>query len=366
LADLYQQMHFDDLSVHHARQYLDLKKESGPEPGQTAEQFEREATALEKRIVEKENEIKRLQDQFELRAAGKSVLDRAQVALEYGLGQTALDVLEKAKQTELVDEHSTYYAQGVAQELMLWLQTGQVEKAAEVLDGEDNQKKLPGVLGVLPDVGLPGYDWLKTLLAAAKGDYAEADRRLASIQTQLARSDHFPTLLREMEVADDPDATKGLDVSAFTALVAGHLVLREAPRATGAAWLTLQDVPLEIPAPRPPPPTLLVPRTREVLLDFTANGTLSVVRRQADLDALRGWLLLEGGATPAARDAFDQALSRSLPPDRWTPGLVPLAATQPFEAAAFHAVADRSATAVGVQFGGRPIALMGLKWVEGK
>jgi hypothetical protein len=81
-------------------------------------------------------------------------------------------------------------------------------------------------------------------------------------------------------------------------LLAGRLILREAPSAVGGApWLR---------SPFPDARTLLL---------ATADAIAEPLSRQSDLDAVRGWLALEAGHTAEARDRFNGALRHASPGD---------------------------------------------------
>ncbi len=123
---------------------------------------------------------------------------------------------------------------GVQKELSLLLLTGRADEVDKRLR-EDEQTLKTG-LGADVETGLPAYEWLRVQTATALGDYAEADRWLKTIQEMTARSPRLVSTLQQLGMlGDDVSELADLPPSALTALLAGRLVLREAPAAAGAA-----------------------------------------------------------------------------------------------------------------------------------
>jgi tetratricopeptide (TPR) repeat protein len=332
LYQLYAELDFQDLALTHAQKFLELATKGGANPLESAEQAQERLKGIQKFVEGVEGEVKRLEDQYELRAAGRSALERFALARENHLGQKALDVLQAAKQDELFANGLAF---GVTGQLQLLLQTGQVEEAEKRLNSiADTPEKVKKAFGPLPGLGMPAYDWIKVQLAAADGDYAELQRQLEDMQAAQARDAGPQALLRELNVVGADDRLpEGLDLSAATALTVGHVLLQSAPEAAGMPWQLrwplkagpnsrlplLQQSPVE---------RLAVPAQREVLLGLTAAEAAAEVGGYADLYALRGWLALEAGDTETAGKCFVRALE------------------------------------VGPLFGGRNLVLMGKEWLE--
>ena len=291
-VQLYLDTGFLDLARDHAEKRLRLFQQS-PDPA-----ARRQADEMAKQIAQLGKEITERQTTYELHAAGQPVLGKVKAALQLGLGQTALDVLEKTDWATFKKDDPNKVL-GAQKEMGLLLQTGRAEEVGKELIEEE--QTLKDGLGVDPETGLPAYEWLRVQVAAGVGDYAEADRWLKALQEKTRRSPRLLMMFQQLgllgahavDVAD-------LEPSALTALLVGDLVLREAPFATGTARL------------HAPLPSLLDPQS---MLLATADAIAEPAERQADLETLRGWLALEAGHTVEARERFKDALLRASPGD---------------------------------------------------
>jgi tetratricopeptide (TPR) repeat protein len=308
LAQLYGELDYKDLELAHFRKMVELTKRTTPVVAtDTPEQAKARAEAVRKELEQNdkildqmESDVKRFQDEYELRAAGRTALDRAQLALEKHLGQKALDVLLAAEQKELFDSQGR--AVGVTEQLELLVQTGQVKEALERMKAiAADEESIKDKLNTLPGPGMGFYYWIMTQAAAADGDYAEAQRLLGDAQADWARArvgrpaemSHGLAL-----VGSEEKLSPDLDLSAVGALTVGRALLMEAPAATGMPWQLHWDIP-----------------DRDVLLVVAARAVAGDLGRTADLDVLRGWLALEAGDTGAAAEFFDRVLAVNPPPD---------------------------------------------------
>ena len=79
-----------------------------------------------------EKEVEKRQTKFELRSAGKSDVERAEIALSLGLGGKALEVLEKTDWTK-IDDKDPNKLLGVKREMSLMLRTGRAEEVRKEL-----------------------------------------------------------------------------------------------------------------------------------------------------------------------------------------------------------------------------------------
>ncbi|HBI41923.1 MAG TPA: hypothetical protein DDY78_03575 [Planctomycetales bacterium] len=288
-AQLYLETGFLDLAKDHAekRQMLLLQSADAP--------TRRQAEAMSKEIAKLGKEVAERQTTYQLHAAGQPVLGKVKAAQELGLGQTALDALEKVD-WDSFDKDDPNKALGVQKEMTLMMQTGRAEEVGKAL--VKDEQNLKDGLGVDPDTGLPAYEWLRVQVAAAIGEYAGADRWLKAIQEKTRRAPRLVVTLQQLGLlGTEPAEVADLEPSALTALMAGRLILREAPSAGGASWL------------RSP-----LPDARSMLL-ATAEVIAEPLNRQSDLDAVRGWLALEAGRTADARDRFNDALRHASPGD---------------------------------------------------
>jgi hypothetical protein len=288
-AQLYLETGFLDLAKDHAEKQHTLLLQSADAPTR------RQAESMSKEIGKLDKEVRERLTTYELHAAGQPVLGKVKAALELGLGQTALDALEKVDWHSF-DKDDPNKVLGVQKEMSLLMQTGRAEEVGKALM-EDEQNLKDG-LGVDPETGLPAYEWLRVQVAAAIGDYAGADRWLKAIQDKTRRAPRLVLTLQQLRLlGTEPADVADLEPSALAALLAGRLVLREAPSAGGAPWL------------RSP-----LPDARSMLL-ATADAIAEPLDRQCDLDAVRGWLALEAGRTADARDRFNDALRHASPGD---------------------------------------------------
>jgi hypothetical protein len=287
-AQFYRETGFLDLARDHEEKWQTLLLQSTDEPTR------RQAESMSKEIAKLGKDVAERQTTYQLHAAGQPVLGKVKAALELGLGETALDALEK------VDWHSyakddPNMAQGVQKEMSLLMQTGRAEEVGKTLVEEE--QSLKAGLGVDPDTGLPAYEWLRVQAAAATGDYAGADRWLKAIQEKTRRAPGLVLTLQRLGLLGANADVADMEPTALTALLAGQLLLREAPSLGGAPWLRspLLDA-------------------RSIML-ATADLIAEPLELQSDLEAVRGWLALEAGRTADARDRFNDALRGASPGD---------------------------------------------------
>jgi hypothetical protein len=353
---LFKEQGFKDVAVAHLKEKLRILKEESRSPEEPPAQFQERMSKFSQDLTAIEDNLKQDLDKFELRSSGKSTLEKAQLAMEYGLSEQALELLLHAPPKDLNDASGRPV--GLLLEYTLLLQIGRVEEAAEALS--DKEKELRSQFELLPEQRLPTYPWLKTLAAAATGDYAEADRRLEEMQKELSKNYRLAAMLRElMQENDKSDVAQELNVPTASALLVGWLVLREAPNAAGMPWQLYNQVPLKLtPQARP------LPATREILLALSSSELTATMGQEADATTVRGWLALEAGDVKAARGHFEKALALGWPPRRWLPLFSPLAAGNAWDAAALAAVAQASASSDVLQFHARPLALLSLEWMD--
>jgi hypothetical protein len=286
LAQLYGELDYKDLELSHFRKMVELTKGTTPvvatdTPEQAkarAEAVRKELEQYEKFLNQMKSDVKRFQDEYELRAAGRPALERARLALRLHLGQQALDVLLAAEPKALLDDQGL--PAGAAMQLELLLLTGQAGEAKkrmkDIADTEDGARR---ALGPMPGAGMPAYDWFRLLAAAATGDYDAADDILAGATARLE--------------AEDKEESQRLRGFLAVALAA------------------------EVGAAADPTAFASVGLTRQAREDMQALLTTPSARQreQADLLTVRGWLALEAGDAKAARRHIDRALALNPPSD---------------------------------------------------
>jgi hypothetical protein len=190
------------------------------------------------------------------------------VALVHGLAGKALEIL-------LASDVSVFGAEGAQTQLDLMLSTGRVHDVRTLLE-ED----LKGLLGP------SRYHWLRVLMAAALGDYAEADRELQAMQQAAGAV---------------PRGGKG-PAPALTdlGLVVGGMLLDGTAEDKSAI------------------DRIRIPLARANAMQRLAM-LLQAFRSSADVGVLRGVLALERGETAQAEGHFREALALWGEPGRRAP-----------------------------------------------
>jgi hypothetical protein len=285
-----------DLVAKHRRGQLEAIREVGPLPQESAKDFAQRLEKLEKDVGNLEREVQRRSDQYEVNAANKPLVQRAQAALENGLAGKALDVFKGITDPlELLDPARGGGAQAVALTVELLLTTGQLEDARDLLD--------PDRSGPAGTQNTPGQMLLQVRRAAAAGDYAEADGYLAAA----------------LQPGEDP-ARRQTPVEATGPVVAqyvGHLLLREAPQAAGLPWQIDRHLPLLF--ARPGQVQWVQLYNWQTLAGLAGQTASFWTQREAELRLLRGWLALEAGRVAEADEQFRALEPLVAPPRPWMP-----------------------------------------------
>jgi hypothetical protein len=219
-----------------------------------------------------------------LNTKGKPALEKFSMALEKGLADLAAQTAEEAA-GEMNDPKGQ---RDVAREVtVLLLNLGRLDKARDVpiLD--------PEVTAGQP--APPNYLDLHLRLAAANGDYEQADRLLADAlnyawKNPAGRPAHFPERMR-------------------IGAAIGSVLMGEAQHLTGAP---------QLPAPPWLAPTPSDYSRRRWRLD-ALTGALLIEQQRVAWCMLRGWLAVEAGRCVEARGDFQDALDKVTLPRRWTP-----------------------------------------------
>jgi tetratricopeptide (TPR) repeat protein len=245
LVGLYKQLGYLDLMLKHLRAYQDLMGTAGRAgaDGQAADPTER---VLVKVVAEGEST-------YAAKASKLRVLDRAQLALDKGLGGKARDLL-------LESDLSAFGPQGMALELNLLLRTG---RAKDVRDWTQPSQKSA--------LGASNYHWLRAQALAALGEYA----------------------LAEEECEQVAEAGRGAETSQLRekmALLVGAAVLDEQP--LGVSW------------PHPARRVLGRIKCYQQLAEHATS-----LMQDANANVFRGLLALEEGRADEAEDAFRLALA---------------------------------------------------------
>jgi len=267
----FRELGYIDAAVSHLRQVLDKRSALGPPLGTSPTQYNRMLDQMSAELTRLDGELERRRDRYEVKAAGKTGLEKVQIALQEGLSETALTLLEQEADIK-VNNPAEFSVVKVVTGAALDL--GKLDKAQQLLPDQENQPVKPEDLE------------LYLRLAAARGDYAEADRLLDDTLQQ----------------AWQPGKP------AFAAAAAiGRALLTEAQIAV--------DTP-RIPSLNP----LLLSNfwARRWSLDAVFNGLLSA-QQQAEWYLIRGWLALEAGHCLEARKYFEIVRDITVPFSNWAP-----------------------------------------------
>ena len=164
LVVLYQEMGLWDLGLKHRRKVLQLTRAKGRSPSESAQEYEERIAGLQADVEQLENQLSRIENQYEINTAKYKMIDRAEEAeKQYGMGGKALEIL-------LDSDAASFGKRGMILELQLLLSTGRVREVREWM---------------LPDlretIGDEVYLKNRAALSAACGDYERAESELSDL-----------------------------------------------------------------------------------------------------------------------------------------------------------------------------------------
>jgi hypothetical protein len=345
---------FIDLELKHRKEQFRLEqdklaRQKEHESGTTAEglsQAEAQVKQLEQEVQTLETAVNKRLNSYELQAAGnKTVIQKAQEALNVGLGEKALEILRDAATDELFvpQPNGSKYPLGKIMRMKLLLALGEVETAYKDLADNPND-----FMSTLPDVRAFGYDWFRLQVDAALGDYEDADDALKGMSEFNAKNESLKlNYLQQFDVGKPDGKTLTLGNREVVALIFGHMLLNEGAKA-GMPWQ--------------------ITRYAKILLQephglHLANVVADMLNLETDYPALRGWMALEAGDTVAARQHFTSVLLAALPRDR----KLALSAAVGLTVPAQRPVAEQgllSAQTVWEPLRAVPLAKMGLFYLD--
>lgn len=292
LVTFYQGLQFLEPAARHYREYLNCTRELTPPPGQE-KLFNDEVERLEKSVKAMEREVRNRQDQWEVKAANRRVLEKVVGAMQMGLADTALSVLLKADPKDLHARPDNPQLSGATMEINLLLSLGRVEEVREALGGVKPEDQ--GIFGMNGAVGVPAFRWALVQMAAADGDYEAADRHLQELLDAAAKDPTPSEVMRRLGLLKPKEGQAPLSVGEMLGLSLGQMLLEATPAAAGNIWQV-----------RRLPPALNQ-------FDQTTKVTLPVLGGAADLHAVRGWLALEAGRVGDARRELEAARAAGRP-----------------------------------------------------
>jgi tetratricopeptide (TPR) repeat protein len=150
-----------DFWLEHFKEMVRLAREKGPGPGQDREAFDKHIENLQSAVDKNEQGLQQRRSDFELRSKNRSPGERARMALDMGLAQTALEVLE--------EDRAQLSQADLAELFSLLLRSGRVAAVSELLEAINDA-------------------WSKCLVMIAAGDYARADEYLVELANAMERS----------------------------------------------------------------------------------------------------------------------------------------------------------------------------------
>jgi hypothetical protein len=134
-------------------------------------------SALHGDIEKMEKKVNESEKTYQANLTGKTdpskVLDRAQLAVRFGLTRKALEMMQESSP-------AIFGAPGVHYQLDLMMRAGQSYEVRDVLKAE------------------PGLHWIKSCAAAGCGDYAEADAELDRESERFRRFPNVPMPVRSV------------------------------------------------------------------------------------------------------------------------------------------------------------------------
>jgi hypothetical protein len=265
------QRKFLDVAVHHLRERLNNLRQVGPTPTESPTQFGQQFDQMSRALTNLEGQLERQLNDYEVRSANRPLLQKAQIALQNNLAEKALSILEQADANEFTDLRGL---SGVRLMIGLCLDLGQVDKARLLL--------IPEPAKMAGKAVSPQSVELHLRLAAARGDYAEADQHLADVlsnawQDPSSKGPH-------MQTADQ------------IGILVGRALLVESQYLAGGI--------------QAPTPSGIVPchfwrsRARVEALETA----MLLGQQRIEWYLTRGWLALEAGHCDEARKHFQMVL----------------------------------------------------------
>jgi hypothetical protein len=299
LAAHFEEQGYYDMYHEYRSQQLRCMKLRGVPPPETPEDWAVRFQKNEEEVKGLAVKMKELENEFEVKTAGKSPLDRAAAALcqpdrrfplqrdskfwlsrsdprapRIGLLEKALQALEQLKEKDLIQNtaNGPWSPGGLAQFDLLFLMGDLGKIRTTIVPGHKS------LLGTHPELRMPAYQMYQVRLAAASGDYALAEKAFDELREDF--------------------------VGATVARQIGNLIVEPLRQYLMLNALQVNGSPARLLAGA----QIIVGLSTSVQLDnqmrIMGGGLLT---NRANMFALRGWISLEAGRLEQAREAFDEA-----------------------------------------------------------
>lgn len=301
LMQAFAQPEYFELHVEHVKKVREFYRKLGPGPI-PANQFKEMLGQMDEQIKGFDRELKQRRDQYEVQSANKSVLEKARIAMERGLADTALNLLINSTDKDLRDPNNPTETPGLMLMLNLLLGLGRLEEARNLLIGDPTAATKPN-FGMHP-LGVPAYQWFQVQLGAATGDYETADQALKECIDGMQKTPLYAIRAAALDIVPTSFAGQESTALELSGLVLGQSLLLEAQKARGLPWNWMTVAPYRV----HPPHAEKIPGGPALLAQY--NEFIWQVREQeADLWAVRGWLAVEAGRLDRARECASKALA---------------------------------------------------------
>jgi hypothetical protein len=299
LYEAFHHFHYDDVALTHLRAVEELRAKLERMPGGLSPKISKLVAKVAPDLKQLEREVSKHQDNYDVAAANKPVLEKVTIALEEGLAETALNALQQAAPEDLPKDISGSSVEVVSRMMDLTLRLGRLNEARQLL--MPDPEKMAG------KPVSPKYLEYHVRLAAARGDYEEADRRLVD-----ALDDVWKDAKGKSRNAVNQDVI---------GTVIGQVLLEEARPLFGAPRLPWVPQPskqgVEMRLLGQIPSRVWVRGLRLAAL----KAGVEIQEERTNWLLMRGWLALESGRCREARQHFRAALDEQVMPATWLPAV---------------------------------------------
>jgi tetratricopeptide (TPR) repeat protein len=184
-----------DLAYSHAVETLRLTRRNGPSREESPDQYAKRVARLNDFVNQLEGHVQNAENRYVIRTTGMTgePLNRARIAMELGLFQKAVEVLQ-------LSHPDLYGIEGLGLLAELLVQSGRIAEARVLLDRPE-LKQNPNALGVATIPGkphpnghrwsyrLPAVAWLDLCVAASAGHYPTALQAIDTMNAWLEASE---------------------------------------------------------------------------------------------------------------------------------------------------------------------------------